>query len=282
MTAVRRTLTWAALGTLLLVWASCGDGHRGVGGFDAPPVPEPTYRFGVVWDSLVVDSGLVKSGQSLSHLLDPAGIGPGKVATLAANSRPTYDVRNMRAGREWWLASLPVRDSLGRHVGLTPQWFIYERNPKDYAVFSLADTLGVKLGSYPVDTVYARAVGSIESSLYLDLEKGGHPTNLAVSMANVYAWTIDFSRVQPGDAFDVLYRRETVNGEPVGMPEVLASRFTHWDAEKEAYLFNQGDGNDYFDLEGGSLRKAFLKAPVEFSRISSRFNPKRFHPVLKR
>ena len=101
-------------------------------------------------------------------------------------------------------------------------------------------------------------------------------------MANVYAWTIDFSRVQPGDAFDVLYRRETVNGEPVGMPEVLASRFNHWDAEKEAYLFNQGDGNDYFDLEGGSLRKAFLKAPVEFSRISSRFNPKRFHPVLKK
>ena len=101
-------------------------------------------------------------------------------------------------------------------------------------------------------------------------------------MANVYAWTIDFSRVQPGDTFDVLYRRETVNGEPVGMPEVLASRFTHWDAEKEAYLFNQGGGNDYFDLEGGSLRKAFLKAPVEFSRISSRFNPKRFHPVLKK
>ena len=282
MTAVRRTWTWAALGALILVWASCSGGDHGMGGFSAPPLPEPTYRFGVVWDSLVVDSGQVKSGQSLSHLLDPAGIGPGKVATLAANSRPTYDVRNMRAGREWWLASLPVRDSLGMRVGLAPQWFIYERNPKDYAVFSLADTLGVKLGSYPVDTVYARAVGSIESSLYLDLEKGGHPTNLAVSMANVYAWTIDFSRVQPGDAFDVLYRRETVNGEPVGMPEVLASRFTHWNAEKEAYLFNQGDGNDYFDLEGGSLRKAFLKAPVEFSRISSRFNPKRFHPVLKK
>ena len=155
MTAVRRTWTWVALGALLLVWASCSGGDHGMGGFSAPPLPEPTYRFGVVWDSLVVDSGQVKSGQSLSHLLDPAGIGPGKVATLAANSRPTYDVRNMRAGREWWLASLPVRDSLGKRVGLAPQWFIYERNPKDYAVFSLADTLGVKLGSYPVDTVYA-------------------------------------------------------------------------------------------------------------------------------
>ena len=120
MTAVLRTFTWAALGALFLAWASCGDGDRGMGGFSGPPVPEPTYRFGVVWDSLVVDSGQVKSGQSLSHLLDPAGIGPGKVATLAANSRPTYDVRNMRAGREWWLASLPVRDSLGKQVDLAP------------------------------------------------------------------------------------------------------------------------------------------------------------------
>ena len=74
------------LGVLLLTWASCGHGDGGLGRFTAPSVPDPTYRFGVVWDSLVVDSGQVKSGQSLSHLLEPAGIGPGKVATLAANS----------------------------------------------------------------------------------------------------------------------------------------------------------------------------------------------------
>ena len=75
MTAARRTFTWAALGALLLAWTSCGDNDHRMGGFSKPPVPEPTYRFGVGWDSLVVDSGQVKSGQSLSHLLDPAGIG---------------------------------------------------------------------------------------------------------------------------------------------------------------------------------------------------------------
>ena len=91
----------AAMGTFLVL--GCGGGFGGAEGssggglFGAAPEPEPTMRFGVVWDSLVVDSGKVKSGQSLSHLLDPAGIGPGRVATLAANSRKTWDVRYMKA-----------------------------------------------------------------------------------------------------------------------------------------------------------------------------------------
>ena len=248
--------------------------------FTAPPEPEPLRRFGVVWEDLVVDSGKVASGQSLSHLLDPTGLGPGAIATLAANSRNTYDVRNMKAGQRWWLASEVVRDSAEAKV--EPKWFVYERNPKDFALFSLGDTLGVRLGSHPVDTVYARAQGTIETSLYQDLEATGHSSTLAVSMASVYAWTIDFSRVQKGDTYDVLYCREMVNGAPASMPIVLASTFTHWGSEKEAYRFQQGAATSYFDVEGGSLQKVFLKAPVEFSRISSRYNPKRFHPVLKK
>ncbi|MEC8368712.1 MAG: peptidoglycan DD-metalloendopeptidase family protein, partial [Bacteroidota bacterium] len=191
-------------------------------------------------------------------------------------------VRYMKAGHRWWLASETVRDSMGSEARLVPKWFVYERNPKDYALFSLGDTLGVRLDSYPVDTVYARAQGTIENSLYMDFDKVGHPTNLAVAMASVYAWTIDFSRVQKGDTYDVTYRREVVNGTPAGMPVVLSSVFTHWDRPLEAYRFETDGVGGYFDLEGGSLQKVFLKAPVEFSRISSRYNPKRFHPVLKK
>lgn len=276
--------------TALLAWVACACLAWGCGGVapespgkvsvSAPQEPEPIRRFGVVWEDLVVDSGRVSSGESLSHLLDPAGIGPGRIATLAANSRATYDVRNMKAGQRWWLASETVQDSTSTRQ--VPKWFVYERNPKDYALFSLQDTLGVRLGSHPVDTVYARAKGTIETSLYQDLESLGHSTTLAVSMANVYAWTVDFSRVQKGDTYDVLYCREMVNGQPASMPIVLASTFTHWGIEHDAYRFNQGGGTSYFDVEGGSLQRVFLKAPVEFSRISSRYNPKRFHPVLKK
>ena len=91
-------------------------------------VPDPEIRFGIVWDSLVVDSGIVQDGQSLSHILDPYRFGPGKVATLAANSRKIYDVRNMRTSRRWWVAS--TSDSLNN-----PAWLVYERNAIDYVVF---------------------------------------------------------------------------------------------------------------------------------------------------
>ncbi|MDG1675512.1 MAG: hypothetical protein P8H88_08720, partial [Flavobacteriales bacterium] len=214
----RAKASWVVAVAAAFWMVACGDGEGGVRGsgagsmFSAPKEPEPTIRFGVVWDDLVVDSGNVKPGRSLSHLLDPAGIGPGRVATLAANSRKTWDVRYMKAGHRWWLASETVRDSADAEARLVPKWFVYERNPKDYALFSLGDTLGIRLGSYPVDTVYARAQGTIVNSLYMDFEKAGHPTNLAVAMASVYAWTIDFSRVQKDDTYDVLYRREVVNG----------------------------------------------------------------------
>tara|TARA_B100000989_G_scaffold26300_1_gene16993 strand:+ start:1113 stop:2402 length:1290 start_codon:yes stop_codon:yes gene_type:complete len=258
------------------------DGSSAGGVFSNSASTNPKMRFGVLWEDMLVDSGRVKSGQSLSHLLDPAGIGPGRIATLAANSRQTWDVRNMKAGQRWWLASKAVRDSAEAEPKVVPRWFIYERNPKDYALFSLADTLGVRLDSYPVDTVYARAQGVLENSLYADFENIGHPNTLAVALASVYAWTIDFVRVQEGDSYDVIYRMEMVNGAPAGMPVVLSTVFTHWNRPIEAYRFEHPDIEGYFDIEGGSLQKVFLKAPVEFSRISSRYNAKRFHPVLKK
>lgn len=236
---------------------------------------EPRMRFGLFWDSLSVDSGSIKSGQTLSHLLDPYGITPGKVATLAANSKDVYRVTSMRQGKDWWLAS--SLDSVPE-----PLWFIYERNNTDYVVFSLKDTLGAILGSYPVDTVYRRVQGVIENSLYLDLEKMGESHLLALSMSKVYDWTIDFSHVRKGDTFDAYYFQQKVNGALVGMPEILSSSFTHVGTEFKAYRFDQGDGPDWFDPTGASLRKAFLKTPIEFGRMSSGFNKKRFHPVLKR
>ena len=284
MKRTRKGLAWV-LGTSLVI-VGCDDSRfssNGLGGmFQSAPEPEPVMRFGVLWENFVVDSGKVQPGESLSHLLDPTGIGPGKVATLAANSRKVWDVRYMKAGHRWWLASETAQDSGEAEARLKPKWLVYERNPKDFARFSLGDTLAVTLGSYPVDTLYARATGTIENSLYMDFDKAGHPTNLAVAMANVYAWTIDFSRVQKGDTYDVLYRREVVNGRPVGMPEVLSSTFSHWGRPLDAHRFENDGIAGYYDLEGGSLQKVFLKAPVEFSRISSRYNPKRFHPVLKK
>ena len=162
------------------------------------PEPEHRIRFGLFWDSLSVDSGELKSGQTLSHLLDPYGISPGKVATLAANSKDVYRVTSMRQGKSFWVAC--DLDS-----ARTPLYLIYERNAEDYVVFSLKDTLGARLGSYPVDTVYRRVQGVIKNSLYMDLKNMGESHLLALSMSKVYDWTIDFSHVRENDTFCLLY-----------------------------------------------------------------------------
>lgn len=264
-----------------LIMASCGEGGEpnrdgaATAMASSTVAMEPLERFGVVWEGLTVDSGVVASGQSLSHLLGPAGLSAATIQTIASSSRDSYDVRNMRAGRPWWIAF--DNDTLQ-----PAKYFVYQRNPTEYARFSLREPYDVALETYPTDTVVERATGIIESSLYVDLERVGAPSNLALSMANVYAWTVDFSRLQEGDAFDVLYERVYVNEQPVGMPRVIVCHFEHRGRDLPAFRFDQGEGDDYFDDGGQSLRKAFLKAPVEFSRISSRYNLKRFHPVLNR
>ena len=241
-----------------------------------PAIPaEPIERFGLIWETFEVDSGVVASGQSLSHILSPAGMSAGEITLLAQATQSDYDVRNMRSGKSWWIA-------YDRDSSASAAHFIYQRNARDYARFSLQEPYGVALESLPADTLIQRTKGTIENSLYVDLDRLGAPTTLALAMANVYAWTVDFSRLQKDDEFDVMYERTYVNGEPIGMPRVIACHFQHRGRALPAFRYDQGDGFDYFDEAGQSLRKAFLKAPVEFSRISSRYNLKRFHPILQK
>ena len=241
-----------------------------------PAIPaEPIERFGLIWETFEVDSGVVASGQSLSHILSPAGMSAGEITLLAQATQSDYDVRNMRSGKSWWIA-------YDRDSSASAAHFIYQRNAREYARFSLQEPYGVALESLPADTLIQRTKGTIENSLYVDLDRLGAPTTLALAMANVYAWTVDFSRLQKDDEFDVMYERTYVNGEPIGMPRVIACHFQHRGRALPAFRYDQGDGFDYFDEAGQSLRKAFLKAPVEFSRISSRYNLKRFHPILQK
>ncbi len=237
---------------------------------------EPVIRFGLNWDEVVADSGVVTSGQSLSHLLNPAGVSFTTIAELVDATQAVYDVRKIRPERPYWLLRAQGDTLPG------PEWFVYQPDGRRYVRYHLRDSLFAEEARFPVDTVVRRISGTIESSLSADLEKMGAPFTLALAMANVYAWTVDFSRLQEGDTFDVLYEEEHVGGQRVGGPRVIACHFSHYGRVIPAYRYDQGNGDDYFDDSGASLRKAFLKAPVEFSRISSRYNLKRFHPVLNR
>ena len=278
------------LSVLLLscgLWSCSGDGPgqrevlASAGSRQAPPA-EPmltpgekeAQRFAIAdTAALEVTAGEVRSGQSLSHILAPAGVSAAQLHGMATDQKAVFDVRRMKAGNDWSLFSGP--DGSPRH-------FAYTISSKEYVVFDLTDQGRARRGQFPSETRRGYVEGEVHGSLYQVLEDEGHSTTLALAMSQVYAWTIDFSRIQAGDRFRILYDRDWVGGSPVGMPRILAAEFVHRGRNFPAYAYDQGEGVDHFDETGASLRKAFLKAPVEFSRISSRFDKKRFHPVLKK
>lgn len=284
---MRTLLTPLSFVLLVLCLGSCGGPDREVdvlasstGQGAAPVAPALTpdeqeaLRFAIE-DTVVlsVEAGTVRSGQSLSHLLSPAGVSAQMLHAMATGEREAFDVRRMKAGNDWSLFSGPDG---------TPRHFAYTISSKEYVVFDLTDQGRARRGQFPSETRRGYVEGEVRGSLYQVIEDEGHSTTLALAMSQVYAWTIDFSRIQAGDRFRILYDRDWVDGKAVGMPRVLAAEFVHRGRNFPAYAYDQGDGTDHFDETGASLRKAFLKAPVEFSRISSRFDKKRFHPVLKK
>ncbi|MGY6561645.1 MAG: M23 family metallopeptidase [Luteibaculaceae bacterium] len=230
--------------------------------------------YGFNFNDFAVDESKVKPNEFLANILLRYGIGYPIIEQMVQNGKEIFDPRNLVAGKKYTV--LLAKDSVK-----TPLYFIYEKNSVDYIVYSLTEPFEVYAEKKDVEVIERSAGGIITSSLYQTLTSNNISPALAVEMANIYAWTIDFYRIQKNDAFKVIFEEKVIDGEVVGVGKILASWFKNSNTEYYAVYFNEGEYDDYFDEEGKSLRKAFLKAPLKYSRISSGFNKKRFHPVLK-
>jgi murein DD-endopeptidase MepM/ murein hydrolase activator NlpD len=237
-------------------------------------IPEPTIMFDIQVDSFEVIQDQVGRNQFLADLLMQYNVSYPVIERLTRVYRDTFDVRRIRAGNNYFL--MLSNDSLR-----TPRFFIYEISASDYVVYSLSDSIYAYRGRKPVETRIESAHGIITSSLWNALVKQGYEADLAIKMADIYAWTIDFFGIQKNDRFELIYERKYIDGQPVGVGKVLSARFRHAEKDFYAVYFEQNGQGDYFDLEGQSLRRAFLKAPLKYSRISSHFSHGRFHPILK-
>nr|WP_246164107.1 peptidoglycan DD-metalloendopeptidase family protein [Xanthovirga aplysinae] len=236
---------------------------------------EPTILFGEVVDSMMVIEEKVRRNQNLSEILIPYNVSFATIDRLARNSKKVFDVRKIQAGKKYTLICYP--DSLQ-----TAKTFIYQPNPIEYYVFNLQDSLKVYKGEKEVEIIKKDITGVITSSLYVAMMEAGASPALAAELSDVFAWQIDFFRIQKNDKFKVIYEEKQVEGEEVGIGKILGAYFQHFGEDYYGIYYDQGDGLDYFDEKGNSLRKAFLKAPLKYSRISSRFSRRRFHPVQKR
>lgn len=237
-------------------------------------IPEPVMLFNIPIDSFNVVPGKVRSGQNLSDILVSKGISMSKIDEISKKSILTFDVRKMKVDNPFYFF-------MNKKNSSKVDYFIYEINPVDYVVYQLSDSLRIYKEKKPIETLIKSASGVITSSLWNALAAQALDYNLALSLSDIYQWSIDFYGLQKGDKFRVVFEENFVNGKSIGIGRIFAAQFFHAKENFYAFRFAQDNEDSYFDDKGQSLKKAFLKAPLKFSRISSSFSASRFHPVLK-
>ena len=231
------------------------------------------FKFGYNLNNYQVINDTVRSGDSFGVLLEKHQLFYPKIHHISEKTKEVFDVRRLRIGK-------PYTVLFSKEAIKTPLVFIYQPNKIEYLVVEFCDSIVTSIKRKPVKIIEKETFGFIESTLSETMENQGLPTQLIYDMSDdIYAWTIDFSRLQKGDNFKVIYNERFVDDSVyAGIESIKAAFFEHKGESFYAFNYmNQESKNntDYFDENAKSLRKAFLKAPLQFSRISSRYNLKR-------
>ena len=238
-------------------------------------VKEPNVLYGMVVDNYTVIEDKIKRNEVLGDILMEYNVPANIIHQVSKLSRSVFDVRKIAPNKKYTL--ICGQDSLK-----TAKAFVYEPNPIEYIVFRFEDTLWVDVCQREVVITEKSIAGEIKSNLSETIEELGISHELTNRFVDVFGWQVDFQRLQKGDKFKLIYEEAQVEGVPVGIKQINGIYFEHFGHPYYAFPFDQGEGIDYFDEEGKSLRKALLKYPIEFTRISSRYTMNRFHPVQKR
>jgi murein DD-endopeptidase MepM/ murein hydrolase activator NlpD len=235
--------------------------------------PENLF-FGIPADSFNLLPGHIKRNGILSQILLEHGVTMPEIDAALKNSSAVFDVRKLRAGNNYFL--LCDNDSVGK-----ARYLIYEHDPAISYIFSFRDSLNITPFRQKILESVRYSSGTIETSLWDAMMADSLHPMLAVKLSEIYAWTIDFFGLQKGDSFRVIYEELFINDKSQGIGRIFGARFTWAGKTTLAIPFIQNGTESYYDSEGKSLRKAFLKAPLQFSRISSRFSSSRLHPILR-
>ena len=234
----------------------------------------PEFKFGINLDSFRYETHKIKWGQNFSDILSRRGLSNKKIYDASLAIKPFFNLKKLKNGNFFNL--------FYKNNNSKPSFFVYETSVYDYLVCSLDESVEASITKRKITYNEKKIEGKINSSLYLSFDDLNYPIELVNKMVDIFAWQIDFFRINPGDHYEILYTEEIIDSVVVGISNVKAARFTHNEKDFYAFSYDQGLGNDYFDENGKSLRKTFLRSPLNFYRISSRYRKKRFHPVLKR
>ncbi len=235
---------------------------------------ETLFMYGIPTDSFELVAGHIKRNGFISQILLKHGISMQEIDQVIRNSKNVFDVRKIRSGNDYFLYC--DRDSSAR-----ARYLVYEHDPTVFYVFSFNDSLNITPFRKEIKSEIKYSSGTIETSLWDAMKIGGLHANLFGNMSEIFAWTVDFFGLQKGDNFKVIYEEFFIDGRSIGTGRIYAAQFNRSGSSITAIPFIQDGKESFFDSDGNSLRKAFLKAPLQFSRISSHFSSARMHPILR-
>jgi len=240
----------------------------------APQADTTVFMYGIPSDSFDLISGHIKRNGFLSTILLEHGVTMQEIDMVIKNSSSVFDVRKIRSGGSYTL--FLDKDSIGK-----AKYLVYEHDPAACYVFSFNDSLNITPYRKEISPVIKYSSGTIETSLWDAMMTAGLHPYLAVELSEIFAWTVDFFGLQKGDSFKVIYEELFIDNKSLGVSRIYGARFTWSGSTINAIPFIQDGKESYYDNDGNSLRKAFLKAPLQFSRVSSRFSSSRLHPILR-
>jgi len=236
------------------------------------------YPLGFLTDTLEKESGEIRTGDNFTTFTNRLGLGTKTSYDLTVACADSFDVRKLIAGKTYD-AYYYRRDSLNREL----RYIVYNNSRTLSTIFKCFDSLAVWRAVKPVIRVEKVSEVSITSSLWNDFRAAGAPIELIIKLSDIYAWTVDFFGLQQDDKFKVYYQEQICEGEVIGVDTVFFALFSREGQELPAIMYDLGDGgNLYWNEKGESMRKAFLKAPLSFSRISSGFSYARKNPVTRK
>ena len=231
-------------------------------------------KLGFCPDSLRCQDGKVKSGQFFSTLLGSLGMTAQQAYNLTQACDTVFDVKTLRVGNTY-----KAYYSSGDQF----EYLVYDRDRMHQVVFDCTEPYELWVYEKPVTRNEKYADVTISSSLWNDMIAADVSPLLILSLSDIYAWTVDFFGLQKGDRFRVLYQETVCDGDVISVDTVRYAVFSHRGEDFPAIMYDQQDGgNLWWNEKGESMRKAFLKAPLKFSRISSGFSYARKHPVTRK
>jgi len=236
-------------------------------------VPEPIQKFGYTFNNYKVIEDTIKKGESFGEILYRNHIEYPEVYNIVEGSKDSFNVRRLNAGKPYTI--LAKNDSTEK-----AQVFIYQPSKTEYVVIDFTDSIFAQLHKKKIKTVMKTATGVIKSSLSEAINDKGLDYNLVNEMSDIYAWTIDFFHLQKNDKFKVIYEEKYIDDSVyVGIGKIKSAYFENNKIPFYAFHYVTDSVNnisEFYDEESNNLRRAFLRAPLNYRRISSRYNLRRY------